>query len=235
MNWISCSTPLRTLSKDGSIHVTNEFWSTWIAVIGAVVLGTGCTLLLQQASLQQQRWPLFGFTLYTIGTINLFGMSVLHHGVDADARTEELFRLLDYCAIFLMIAGSQAAFCMTLMRNPAGWTLFGVEWTLAILGIFLKTACPRVPKKITTGIYLLMGWLGVFVIPSLYAAAGWPALALLAAGGVIYTVGSAVFMCERPNPWPGTFGFHEIWHLMVLVAMLCHFALIYFYLLPLSS
>lgn len=224
MHWISRASKLRTISKDGSTHVTDEFYNTWIAVFGLVIAALGCAYILVTSAMDHKPWHVLGFGFYTFGLITLLLMSVLHHGIDGSEREEDVFRILDYCAIFVMIAGSQSAFCMILMRNPLGWTLFGLQWTLAILGIFLKTACPRVPKKVTTGIYLLMGWLGVFMIPALYKVVGIEALAMLVAGGMLYTIGSAIFMLERPNPAPGKFGFHEIWHAMVVLAAACHFA-----------
>lgn len=223
MNWISRSAPLRSISKDGSPHVTDEFYNTWIAIVGLVVSIAGCTYLLATSAAEHKFWHVLGFGFYTLGIVTLLLMTALHHGIDGSEREEDILRLLDYCAIFIMIAGAQSAFCLILARNPLGWTIFGLQWSLTILGIFLKTFCPRVPKKVTTGIYLFMGWLGIFLVPALYHAAGIPALALLVAGGLLYTVGSAIFMLERPNPVPGVFGFHEIWHAMVVLASICHF------------
>lgn len=234
MKWISRKTPLRSISKDGSVHVTDEFYNTWIAIAGAVIITTGSIIMVHDTFVRQQFWHMWGYVAYGVGTVTLFAMSVLHHGIDADEKTEDLFRLLDYCAIFLMIAGTQTAFILVLMPNKVGWITLAIEWVLCVTGIFLKTVCPRVPKAITTAIYLIMGWMGIIVVPSLYITCGAEALGLLVAGGVIYTIGSAIFMWERPNPVPGIFGFHEIWHLFVLVAALCHFYLIYHYLLPLS-
>ena len=125
-----------------------------------------------------------------------------------------------------MIAATQSPFCLILMRTPLGWGIFITEWVLCILGIILKAGFPRIPKIITTSIYLFMGWLGVFMVYPLYMALGLPAVLLLAGGGIIYTVGSVIFMLERPNPLPGRFGFHEIWHLMVVTAAICHFFVI---------
>lgn len=223
MNWISRSSPLRAISKDGSTHVTDEFYNTWIAIIGLAIAVAVCAYLLAASAIGNKAWHVLGFAFYAFGIITLLVMSILHHGIDGSEREEEVFRLLDYCAIFVMIAGSQSALCLTLMRSPLGWTLFGVEWALALLGIFLKTSCPRVPKKVTTGIYLLMGWLGIFTIYPLYMALGIKAVLFLAMGGLLYTLGSAIFMWERPNPWPGRFGFHEIWHVMVVLASASHF------------
>lgn len=223
MNWISRSSSSRTISKDGSPNVTDEFYNTWIAVVGLVFAIAGCACLLATSAAAHKPWHVIAFGFYTFGVITLLLMSVLHHGIDGNEREEDVLRLMDYCAIFVMIAGAQSAFCLILARNALGWTIFGLQWTLAILGIFLKTTCPRVPKKVTTGIYLLMGWLGIFLVPSLYRVAGIAPLALLVVGGLLYTIGSAVFMLERPNPVPGRFGFHEIWHAMVVLASICHF------------
>lgn len=223
MLWILRSSKLRSISKDGSVHVTDEFYNTWIAIAGLGLAIAGGAYLIAASVLAHKPWHVLGFGLYTFGIVALLLTTALHHGIDGSKHEEDVFRLLDYCAIFVMIAGAQSAFCLILARNPLGWTIFGLQWTLAVVGILLKTLCPSVPKKITTGIYLLMGWLGIFLVPALYSAAGIPALALLVAGGVIYTIGSGIFMLERPNPVPGRFGFHEIWHAMVVLASSCHF------------
>lgn len=223
MKWISRTSRLRPISKDGSLQVTDEFYNTWIAIFGFLLAIAGCTYLLATSISEHKPWHVLGFGFYTLGIVSLWLMTALHHGIDGTEREEEVLRIMDYCAIFIMIAGAQSAFCLILARTPLGWTIFGVEWALAILGIFLKAACPRVSKKVTTGVYLLMGWIGIFIVPSLYRAAGIPALVLLVVGGAIYTIGSAVFMLERPNPLPGRFGFHEIWHAMVVLASFFHF------------
>jgi hemolysin III len=223
MNWISRSSPLRTISKDGSTHVTDEFYNTWIAVVGLVFAIFGAVYLLHAAAEAHKTLHIIGYALYAFGSINLFAMSVLHHGIDGSPKTEETFRQLDYCAIFLMIAGTQSPFFLILMRNPLGWTIFGIEWALTVLGIVLKMGFPRVPKKVTTSIYLIMGWLGIFVVPSLYMQGGIVPTLLLLSGGLLYTIGSLIFQLERPNPWPGKFGFHEIWHSMVVTAAILHF------------
>lgn len=223
MHWISRNTPLRSISKDGSRFVTDEFFNTWIAVAGLVFVTCGAAYLLSAAMAAHKSLHLIGYTLYAFGAINLFVMSVLHHGIDGSPKTEETFRQLDYCAIFLMIAGTQSPFFLILMRNPLGWTIFGIEWGLTVLGIVLKLGFPRVPKKITTSIYLLMGWLGIFVVPSLYLQCGVVPTLLLLSGGLLYTIGSLIFQFERPNPCPGKFGFHEIWHSMVVTAAILHF------------
>lgn len=223
MNWISRQTPLRAISKDGSSTVTDEFYNTWIAMLGLVLAIVGCIYLLKTSADADKPWHLLGYSIYTFGAVTLLLMSVLHHGIDGTEREEDFLRRMDYYAIFVMIAATQTPFCLILVRNAMGWTLLGIEWGLCILGIVLKAGFPRVPKKITTGIYLLMGWLGVFTVYPLYTALGPPSVVLLALGGILYTVGSAIFMWERPNPWPGKFGFHEIWHAMVVTAALCHY------------
>lgn len=224
MNWISRRSPLRAISKDGSRCVTDEFYNTWIAIIGMVLAIVGTSYLLDAALAAHKPWHVLGYALYAFGAISLFLMSILHHGIDASHETEELFRHMDYCAIFLMIAGTQSPFCLILMRNAWGWSIFGIEWALAILGILLKLGFPRVPKKVTTSIYLLMGWMGLFLLPAMYTQGGIVPVLLLIAGGLLYTVGSLIFQLERPNPWPGKFGFHEIWHSMVVLAFACQMA-----------
>jgi predicted membrane channel-forming protein YqfA (hemolysin III family) len=101
----------------------------------------------------------------------------------------------------------------------------------AALGIVLRSVWRRVPKYITNTLYITLGWSAV-LLAGVASSVPWPAIALMAAGGVAYTVGFAIYVVEKPNPRPGFFGFHELWHVFVVVAALLHYLLIYFYVLP---
>ncbi len=118
-----------------------------------------------------------------------------------------------------------------LVRNTYGWTVFGAVWAIAISGIVLRSVWRRVPKYITNTLYISLGWLTVVLIGG-DVSLPLPALALMAAGGLVYSVGFVIFVIERPNPRPGVFGFHEVWHAMVLLAALLHYLMMYFYVLP---
>jgi len=223
---------MQKLSKDGSTHVTDEFWNTLTASIGAVLAMVGLILLLTSSVAHNKPWHTLSFAVYGFGAVSLFTSSALHHGVNGSEKTNHRLRQLDYFAIYLMIAGSLTPFCLVLLRNSTGWTILALVWFLAVIGIILKALFPRTPKWATTLLYLLMGWLGVLIFYPICKLIHWEGLAFLGAGGILYTVGSLIYLLEKPNPVPGKFGFHEIWHLLVLTSATSHFCAIFFYVLP---
>ncbi|MDO8526108.1 MAG: hemolysin III family protein [Deltaproteobacteria bacterium] len=224
---------VRRLSKDGSTHVTDEVFNTCSSGIGAVLAVIGVTLLLYQAWAMHKPWHFLGFAVYGFGLISLFTLSALHHGINGSPKTEHTLRQLDYFAIFLMIAGSATPFCTILLRDTlSGRVVLVVLWTLSIIGILIKGFFPNIPKWFTTGLYLGMGWVGVTVFYPAYQMINWKADLLLAIGGLAYTGGAVLYYLEKPNPFPGKFGFHEIWHLCVLTGAATHFCVMYFFLLP---
>lgn len=223
--------PARTLSKDGSLHVTDEVINTLISSLGAVFSIVGVILLISSSITAHKPWHILSFALYGVALINLFAASALHHGVSGSARTEHLLRQWDYYAIFLMIAGTFTPICLILLRNTLGWSVLGLIWFLAVSGIVLKTKFHHLPKWIWVALYIGMGWLALPITVSLYEKI--PAgLVVLIIGGLFFTIGALFYYLERPNPFPGKFGFHEIWHLFVLAGAASHFCAIYFYLLP---
>lgn len=222
-------------SKDGSLHVTDEFYNTLISGFGALLSFFGVVILIYYAHVSNKPVHLFSFLVYGFGLLNVFVASTLHHGVDGSERTNYLLRQWDYFAISLMIAGSFTPFCLIVLRNSLGWTVLGLVWILAIAGIALKALYPEAPKWITTSLFLGMGWLGVVIAKPVYFLLSWKAVLVLVVGGVIYTTGAVVYFFERPNPVPGRFGFHEIWHLFVLGGAASHYCLMFFFLLPFSG
>ena len=170
-------------------------------------------------------------SVYGLSLITLFTASALHHGIDRGPRVNEILRTIDYDSVFFLIAGTATPLVLVLFRNTYGWTVLGGVWTIAVLGIVLRSVWTRVPKYITNTIYIALGWSAV-LLAGVASSVPWPAIVLMAAGGVAYTVGFVIYVVEKPNPRPGFFGFHELWHVLVVVAALLHYMLIYFYVLP---
>jgi len=228
MDFTTPSKPLRALSKDGSIHVTDEFYNTFISAAAAVLSLLGASALIHLSVQAQKPWHVWSFAVYGAALVNLFVASAVHHGVDGSEELEHSLRQYDYYSISLMIAGTFTPFCCIILHNGFGWTLLGLMWGLALLGIFLKMAFPHLPKWITTGLFIAMGWLGVLLARPLYLVSPY-ALGLILLGGLFFTGGAVIFLLEKPNPVPGRFGFHEIWHLFVVAGAASHFAAMYFF------
>lgn len=164
-----------------------------------------------------------GAIVYGISLVALFAVSALYHRPNWTEKVRTVWRRLDHSAIFLLIAGTYTPFCF-LLGGARGWALLGIVWAGAVAGIVLSIAWPRAPKPLVAAICVLLGWAVLPLVPALKAALGAGAIALLAAGGVTYTLGAVVYAARRPDPFPGVFGYHEIFHALVIVAAVCHFA-----------
>jgi hemolysin III len=160
----------------------------------------------------------YGASLFT-----LFLVSAVYHRPAWRPRARLLMRRLDHSAIFLLIAGTYTPFCL-LLPPQTGRLLLGVVWGGAVAGVLQSILWARAPKALSAGVYVLLGWVVVPVLPSLRATLGAGAVALLAGGGAMYTVGAIVYATRRPDPFPRVFGYHEVFHALVIAAAACHFA-----------
>ncbi len=219
------------LSRDGSVHVTDERFNTVSHLFASCFAIVGAALLITQAAVQGDPWKIVGFSVYGVSILALFVSSALHHGIDRGPRVNEVLRTLDYDSVFLLIAGSVTPLVLVLFRTTYGWTVLGAVWAIAAVGIVARSVLRQLPKYVTSTLYIALGWLTVLLVG---AASSMPvgALVLMATSGLLYSAGFVVFVIERPNPWPGVFGFHEIWHLVVVVAAFLHYLLLYIYVLP---
>jgi hemolysin III len=136
--------------------------------------------------------------------------------------------------IFILIAGTYTPICVLALEG--GWraVLLGLVWTLALCGILLKLLWMDAPRWLSVGLYLAMGWLAVFAASAIFRAIPAGGIAWIIAGGLVYSAGALIYGLKRPNLVPGTFGFHELWHLFVLAGSACHFWVMFHYIAPLS-
>lgn len=152
----------------------------------------------------------------------LFGISALYHVPTWTPEKRQLLRRLDHSAIFLLIAGTYTPLFWLLDPNPRHVPLF-VVWIGAAIGIAKSLLWPGAPKPVTALVCLVLGWAVVGDVARLAPAMGTASLSLLVVGGVIYSVGAVVYARKRPDPAPRVFGYHEIFHALVIVASICHF------------
>lgn len=218
-------------SRDGSVHVTDERINTVTHLFASCFAVVGAALLIAQAADGGDPWKIVGLSIYSFSTIMLFVSSTLHHGLDRGPRVNEVLRTLDYASVFLLIAGTVTPLVLVLFRNTYGWAVLGAVWVIAVVGIVLRSTLRGLPKYVTNTLYISLGWMPVVLVG---AGVSLPigAYALMAAGGLIYSAGFVIFVIERPNPWPGVLGFHEIWHVLVVLAAVLHYFLMYAYVLP---
>ncbi|WP_130011762.1 PAQR family membrane homeostasis protein TrhA [Serinicoccus sediminis] len=217
-------------SRDGSVHVTDERINTISHLAGSCFALLGSALLIAQAGATGDPWRIVGLSIYCASLVTLFVASTAHHGLDRGPRVNDLLRTLDYTSVFGLIAGTVTPIVLVLERTVAGWAVLGTVWGIAALGIAARSVWTDLPKWVTNTLYIVLGWMPVvLVLTGLTLPLG--ALLLMAVGGVLYSVGFVIFIIERPNPVPGVFGFHEIWHLLVMAAAGLHFVLMYAYVL----
>ncbi len=165
--------------------------------------------------------------IYAATVTLLFGTSALYHRINWSPSAQRVMKRLDHSMIFVFIAGTYTPIAaLTLPRDAAIAVLIAV-WTGAVFGVGLQTAWPTAPRWLSAPCYIALGWVAAFVFPDLLHNAGVAAFVLIALGGVVYTIGGVGYALKRPNPYPGVFGFHEVFHLCTLVAASCHYVAIW--------
>jgi hemolysin III len=161
----------------------------------------------------------------------MFGISALYHRITWRPRTRLWMRRLDHAAIYLLIAGTYTPFALLALTDVWRWTILPVVWGGALVAIVLKLAWVDAPKWLAVAIGIALGWIGVVALPQLWAHAGLTGVALLLAGGILYTSGAIVYAWRRPDPVPAVFGYHELFHALVIAAAACQYAAVAFVLL----
>jgi hemolysin III len=168
-------------------------------------------------------------SVYTATVLGLFGVSALYHRhYWRDPRTRVRMKRLDHSMIFVFIAGTYTPFSLLAMNKPTGYIVLGVVWGGALAGVALKLLWPHAPRWLGVPIYIVVGWVAVFVFPQLLHNAGVAAFVLLLVGGLLYTLGAVFYATRWPNPWPATFGHHEFFHACTVLAALSHYIAIWF-------
>lgn len=197
---------------------------------GAVLSVGALAWLLWVAIRQGSVWQIVSFAVFGVSLILLYTSSAVYHLVKASARVIQGLRRLDHTMIFVLIAGTYTPFCLGPLRGPWGFWLLGVIWGIGLLGILFSIFWIDAPRWLTTSLYLAMGWAIVVAAAPLVRSLPSGALIWLAIGGLMYSLGAVIYATKKPNPLPGVFGFHEIWHLFVLAGSFSHFVSVLRYL-----
>jgi hemolysin III len=161
--------------------------------------------------------------VYGIGLCALFGGSALYHRWRWDPRWRPILQRIDHSTIFVFIAASYTPVCLLVLTGSVRWIVLGTVWAGALCGVALSVAWITAPRVLASACYVALGWVAIIAFPQLVSALPAVPVVLIAAGGVLYTLGAAVFSFQRPNPWPQVFGFHEIFHACVVLAATAHF------------
>ena len=202
----------------GKIHLA-AFWLT---------LPAGAVLVLNAPTVKAG----IAAGIYTLTLMSVFGMSAFYHCITWGSQTRRWLRRLDHSIIYVFIGGTYIPFCLLILPPGLAIKILAVVWGIAVVGILQSLIWPEASRWKTVPPYIAMGLVGVPAIPSLIEAIGWVAIGLLVGGGLFHATGALIYARRRPNPFPKTFGYHEIFHVASVVGAAAHYALIALYVIP---
>ncbi len=188
-------------------------YAFWVALAAALVL----------TALVPAGLPRVASVVYGIGLCGLFAASGTYHRWRWNPRWRPLLRRIDHSTIFIFIAASYTPVALLVMHGTLRWVILAAVWTGALGGIVISVAWITAPRVLVAACYLALGWTAVFAMPQMLDALDVTPLVLLGVGGLLYSVGAVVYATKRPNPWPSTFGFHEVFHALVIAAAAIQF------------
>jgi hemolysin III len=170
--------------------------------------------------------------IYAFAVSGLLGTSALYHRVTWSKRARAWMRRLDHSMIFVLIAGTYTPFALLVLDGTLAQAILIVVWAGALGGIVLNLVWITAPRWLIAAVYVALGWVAVAAMPALADKIGASGVALLMGGGLLYTAGAVIYATKRPDPSPQVFGYHEIFHALVVAAAAAHFAVVAFYALP---
>ena len=207
----------------------NEPLSGITHLIGTILGIAGLIILIVLAVRHASVWHIVGFSIFGASLILLYLSSTLYHLIPI---RREIFRKIDHSMIFVLIAGTYTPLCITVLRGGMGWSIFGIVWGIAIIGIIMKITSSRPIKPwVSTLIYIAMGWIMIVAISPLSKILPAGAIFLLFTGGILYTIGTIFYGLGRRSGVKRIFGMHEIFHLFVLTGSFSHYLLMIKYVL----
>jgi hemolysin III len=201
-------------------------------LVGVLLALVALIVLLTKAAGRADQLVAFG--IFGLSLIALYGASALYHLLPVSASAIARLRRLDHMTIFILIAGTYTPVCVLALGGVWRAGLLGLIWTLALCGIVLKLLWMDAPRWLSVGVYLAMGWLAVIAASAIFQAIPSGGIAWILIGGLVYSAGALIYGLKRPDPVPGIFGFHELWHLFVMAGSACHFWVMLRYIAPIS-
>ena len=192
-----------------------EKFNTYSHLIGSLLAVAGGVVLIVQGA--GDVWKVVSFSIYATTLVLMYSSSTLYHNA-GQGKTKNFLRMLDHNAIYLLIAGTYTPFVLVSLHGPWGWTLFGVVWGLALIGILQEIWLKKKTRLASLLIYIVMGWIVVIAIVPLAQTLSWTGVAWIASGGIAYTVGTIFYLYDhRFAHW------HGIWHIFVMLGSALHY------------
>lgn len=196
-------------------------------LVGAILSIVALVFLLHLAISNRNVWQIVSFSIFGASMILLYSASATYHLVKASEKVIFILRKLDHSMIFVLIAGTYTPLCLTILRGRLGYTLCAIIWTMAIAGIVFKMFFFNAPRWVYTIVYLVMGWIAAVLIGPIFKASGIKAISWLLAGGIFYTIGGVIYGLKKPNIIPNWLGFHELFHIFIILGTFSHFFMVY--------
>lgn len=193
-------------------------WRGWIHAATFPIAIVAGIVLIVLADGTAAKWS---SAIFLATSMLLFGTSALYHRFDWSTRAKAVLKRIDHANIFLLIAGTYTPITVLALPPEKATLLLSLVWGGALLGILFRVFWVGAPRWLYVALYIVLGWAAVMYIGDLFAANA-VMMTLVVVGGLLYTFGAVVYALKRPNPWPGHFGFHEIFHVCTVLAFLCH-------------
>lgn len=197
------------------VNALTHLFGAFLSIIGTIILLTYTKLPLSPAAITS-------ILIFGLSLVLLYTTSGIYHLVHTTDAILLRLRKLDHSMIFILIAGSYTPFCMLSLSGIWKWSIITIVWTLAIVGIILKMFWMNMPRWVSTGFYIGMGWIALFALKPLYDSLSLGGFIFLLLGGFMYTIGGIIYATKNPNFSPN-FGFHEIFHIFVMLGSFCHY------------
>ncbi|PLW79383.1 hemolysin [Candidatus Woesearchaeota archaeon] len=204
------------------MRFNNEPLSAWTHLIGALLSIAALVLMIVFASIKSTVWHIVSYSIFGTSLILLYLASTIFHFIRRDVKAKKLFERIDHSMIYVLIAGTYTPILLVPLRGALGWTLFGIIWGIAILGVVLKSTI-NMKEWFSTLLYVLMGWLIIFAIKPLLENIGILAFFWLLIGGIAYTIGAVFYYIDTKKEKGVLFGHHEIFHIFVMIGSFSHF------------
>ncbi len=210
-----------------------ELVSAYTHLVGALLAIIGFILMIIKTLNIGRLEVEISILVFGLSLILLYSMSTTYHMVDPSfIKVKQILRKLDHIMIFVLIAGTYTPICLINLKDMLiGNVLLIVVWAVALIGLFIKLFWINAPRWIATSLYILMGWTVIFVIKPVVANLSGQAIFWLLCGGISYTLGGFIYGLKKPNLTFKNFGFHELFHIFILIGSICHFIMVYFYII----
>ncbi|MBE6022155.1 MAG: hemolysin III family protein [Cellulosilyticum sp.] len=211
-------------------HYLREPVNALTHLFGALLSIIGTIILLNNTHTALSPVVIASILIFGVSLVLLYTTSGIYHLVHTTDAILLKLRKLDHAMIFILIAGSYTPFCLLSLTGVWKWSIITIVWSLALIGITLKMFWMNMPRWVSTGFYIGMGWIALFALKPLYDSLSLGGFVFLLLGGVMYTIGGVIYGLKKPNFSP-EFGFHEIFHIFVLLGSFCHYWAIFKYVL----